>query len=272
MQVKKLIPALGMALLLSACSSTKDINYFQDLKPGQEIQIAASEQLKLRTNDKISIIVSTSDARLNSLFNLPVANNRVGGSTNGSGSISTDSGNGNVATYTIDSQGDVQFPVLGRLHISGMTREQVAEYVRSELVSRDLAKSPIVTVDFLNLGVSVLGDISSPGRVYIPREDFTILDVIAASGDLQITGQRRNVKVIRTENGVQKVYEIDLTNDRDIVNSPAYYVQQNDVVYVEPNAVKARTSTANGNTWLTPSFWISMITFAITIGTLIWKL
>lgn len=271
MQVKKLIPALGVALMLSACSSTKEITYFQDLTPGQENTITAVEQVKLQPNDKLSIIVSTSDSRLNALFNLPVANNRLGGNTSGSSSTGTSS-NGDVAPYTIDKQGDIQFPVLGRLHIAGMTREQVAEYIRSELVSRDLAKTPIVTVDFLNLGVSVLGDVSKPGRVSIPREDFTILDVLASSGDLAITGRRDNIKLIRTENGVQKIYNVDLNSGSSLTSSPAYYVQQNDVIYVEPNAVKARTSTANGNTWLTPTFWISMASFAITIGTLIWKL
>jgi polysaccharide export protein len=269
MQIKKLIPVLGTALLLSACSSTKDISYFQDLQTGHESVITALPPIKLRPNDKVSIIVSTSDQRLNSLFNLPVASNRLGGSTSGSGGSSSSSGQ--VAPYTIDSQGDIEFPVLGKLHIAGMSREQVAEYIRRELISRDLAKNPIVTVDFLNLEVSVMGEVGKPGRVAIPREDFTILDAISSSGDLTIFGRRDNIRVLREENGVQKVYSIDLNSGKDLTNSPVYYLQQNDVVYVEPNATKARQSTANGNSWLTPTFWISIASFATTIALLFIK-
>lgn len=269
MQIKKLIPVLGTALLLSACSSTKDISYFQDLQAGHESVITAIPPIKLRPNDKVSIIVSTSDQRLNSLFNLPVASTRLGGSTSGSGGLSSSSGE--TTPYTIDKQGNIEFPVLGKLHIGGMSREEVAEYIRRELISRDLAKNPIVTVDFLNLGVSVMGEVARPGRVTIPREDFTILDAISSSGDLTIFGKRDNVRVLREENGIQKVYSINLNSGKDITQSPVYYLQQNDVVYVEPNATKARQSTANGNSWLTPTFWISIASFATTIALLFIK-
>ena len=268
MQIKKLIPVLGTALLLSACSSTKDISYFQDLQAGHESVITALPPIKLQPNDKVSIIVSTSDQRLNSLFNLPVASNRLGGSTSGSGGSSS---SGETTPYTIDKQGNIEFPVLGKLHIGGMSREEVAEYIRRELISRDLAKNPIVTVDFLNLGVSVMGEVSRPGRVAIPREDFTILDAISSSGDLTIFGKRDNVRVLREENGIQKVYSINLNSGKDITQSPVYYLQQNDVIYVEPNATKARQSTANGNSWLTPTFWISIASFATTIALLFIK-
>ena len=271
MQIKKLIPVLGTALLLSACSSTKDISYFQDLQAGHESVITAIPPIKLRPNDKVSIIVSTSDQRLNALFNLPVANNRLGSNTSGSGTGGSSTSNGEVAPYTIDKQGNIEFPVLGKLHIGGMSREEVAEYIRRELISRDLAKNPIVTVDFLNLGVSVMGEVAKPGRVAIPREDFTILDAISSSGDLTIFGKRDNVRVLREENGIQKVYSINLNSGKDITQSPVYYLQQNDVVYVEPNATKARQSTANGNSWLTPTFWISIASFATTIALLFIK-
>lgn len=226
--------------------------------------------IKLQPNDKVVIVVSTTDSRLNSLYNLPVATTRLGNSTS-NGAINTGSSDGGVAPYTIDSQGNINFPVLGKLHIAGMTREEVAEYVRRELISRDLAKNPIVTVEYLNLCVSVMGEVSSPGRYAIDRENYTILDALSASGDLTIFGKRENVRVLREENGVQKVYAVNLNSGKDLTKSPVYYLQQNDVVYVEPNATKARTSTPNGNSALTPTFWISIASFALTIAVLIIK-
>lgn len=252
------------ALITTSCSSVKQVPYFQDLKAGQEtvIPINASP-LRLQPNDKITIIVSTTDARLNSLYNLPVANVRIGNNSS-DGTITTTGAENGVAPYTIDSQGNINFPVLGKLHIAGMTREEVAEYIRRELISRDLAKNPIVTVDYLNLSVSVMGEVQHPGRFGINRDDYTILDALSAAGDLTIYGKRNNIRVIREENGVQKIYEVDLNSGKDLTKSPVYYLQQNDVIYVEPNATKARTSTPNGNTLLTPSFWISIASFGMT--------
>lgn len=268
MKFKKLYlaGAVCMAILTASCTSSKQIAYFQDLKPGQENVITVNATpLRLQPNDKVSIIVSTTDSRLNSLYNLPVARTNLGSnSTDGSlGSTSSDS---NVAPYTIDSQGNINFPVLGKLHIAGMTREEVAEYIRRELISRDLAKNPIVTVEYLNLSVSVLGEVSHPGRFGINREDYTILDALSAAGDLTIYGKRDNIRVLREENGVQKVYTLDLSSGRNLTQSPVYYLQQNDVIYVEPNSTKARQSSPNGNSFLTPTFWISIASFAMTVA------
>lgn len=259
--------AVMTAFLATSCSSSKEITYFQDLKPGQETIISNVSPIKLQPNDRISIIVSTGDARLNSLFNLPVARTNIGQANSTTGQTSSNSEN--VAPYTLDRQGDINFPVLGKLHVAGMTREELGEYIRRELISRDLAKNPIVTVDYQNLSVTVLGEVGKPGRFAIDREDYTILDALSAAGDLTIYGKRNNIRVLREENGVQRVYEINLNSGRDLTQSPVYYLQQNDVIYIEPNDTKARQSTPNGNSVLTPSFWISIASFAATITTLI---
>ena len=256
--------ALMATMLVTSCSAPKEVLYFTDLKPGQEVMIPTNQSpLRFQPNDKVIIIVSTQDARLNALYNLPVATTRLGGSDS-DGSMTTNNTNGTVAPYTIDSHGDINFPVLGKLHIAGMTREELAEYIRRELISRDLAKNPIVTVDYLNLSVSVLGEVSHPGRFAISRDDYNIIDALSAAGDLTIYGRRDNVMVLREENGTQKVYEIDLNSGKDITKSPVYYLRQNDVIYVEPNKTKRRTSTPNGNSFLTPSFWISIASFGMT--------
>lgn len=258
-----------IAIMAGGCSSNKEVNYFQELQAGQEYTLPALTSIKLQPDDKLTIIVSTSDARLNSLYNLPVAEARLNQAA--SGTAITPTYSGNVAAYTIDKQGDINFPVLGRLHIAGMNREQVAEYIRRELISRDLAKNPIVTVEYLNLSVSVMGEVTKPGLYTFNKENFTILDALSAAGDLTIFGKRNNIKVLREENGKQKVYEVNLNSGHELTNSPVYYMKQNDVIYVEPNSTKARTSTPNGNAVMTPSFWISIASFIATIAVLVIK-
>lgn len=268
MKTKNLLLAgtLVCAMAVTSCSSRKDISYFQDLNPGMQTTIVNANPIKLQPADKVSIIVSTSDGRLNSLFNLPMPQGGLGGTTTKSSSMGNSQG---VAPYTINSQGDIDFPVLGRLHVAGMTREGLAEYIRRELISRDLAKNPIVTVDYLNLNVTVLGEVGSAGRIAIDREDFTIIDALSEAGDLSIFGRRNNIRVLREENGVQKVYAVDIRDGQSLVQSPVYFLKQNDVIYVEPNDTRARTSTPNGNSALTPAFWFSIVSFATSMALLV---
>lgn len=270
MNIKTIAKTLTVCAILicSSCSTPKQVAYFADLKPGQEAVIINPSPIKLLPNDKVTIIVSTGDQRLNQLFNLPVSRNDIG--TIYEGGMANNS-NGNVAPYTIDRQGYINFPVLGKLHVAGMTREELSEYIRRELISRDLAKNPIVTVDYLNLSVSVMGEVTRPGRFPISREDYTVLDALSAAGDLTIFGKRENIMVLREENGVQKVYEINLNSGRDLTKSPVYYLQQNDVIYVEPNATKARQSKPDGNVWSQPSLWLSVASLLTTITVLIVK-
>lgn len=271
MKVKNLLATttLVATALLTSCSSNKEFSYFQDLTPGQNLPIATASPLKLKPNDKVSILVSTGDGRLNTLFNLPVSRTTLGSSSS-DGTMQENSSE-NVAPYTLDRQGDINFPILGKLHVAGMTREGLAEYIRRELISRDLVKNPIVTVEYLNLSVTVLGEVSRPGRQGINREDYTILDALSAAGDLTIYGKRNNILVLREENGMQKTYTVDLNNGKSLAQSPVYYLQQNDVIYVEPNKTKARLSTPNGNSALTPTFWISIASFAASMAVLFIK-
>lgn len=263
-----MLGAVMATMTLNSCTSTKQVAYFQDLNPGDQNTLITANLIKLQPNDKLSIIVSTGDGRLNLLFNLAVSRNTLG-SQSVSGDGMPSSGSESVATFTIDSHGDINFPVLGHLHVSGMTREELAEYIRRELVSRDLAKDPIVTVEYYNLNVTVLGEVGHPGRQVINREGYTILDAIGQAGDLTIYGQRDNIKVLREENGVQKVYGINLNKGKDLILSPVYYLRQNDIVYVEPNNTKKRNSTPNGNSALTPAFWMSTVSFAASVAALI---
>lgn len=261
------------ALLLAAasCSTPKDIAYFQDVTHGEMIQPLERNDIKVRPEDKLSIVVSTQDPALSSMFNLVTTQNRIGSSGSG-GTLggSSSGGSGQTSLYTVDPDGDINFPVLGRLHVAGMNRSQLAKYIETEIKSRELVKDPIVTVDYANTGISVLGEVKSPGRVEFNKDHLTIVEAIAMAGDIAPDGMRQNVTVMREgENGRQTVYKVDLTDMKQLAQSPVYYMQQNDVIYVEPNDKAKRNTTPNGNSAFTPSFWISIASFAMTIGTLV---
>lgn len=253
------------AFLLGACSTSKQIPYFQDMHPGEsELSLAVPVEIKIQPKDKLSILVSSQDSRLTNLFNLPIVSQQIG-------QESTQGSSRGVSGYTVDSKGDIDFPVLGKLHIAGMSREEVAAYVKRELQSHDLVKDPVVTVEFMNLTVSVLGEVNAPGRYNIDKDNPTILDVLSRAGDLTVYGKREKVLVLRNENGTQRVYGVNLCSAEHLYSSPVYYLRQNDVVYVEPNSTKARQSTVNGNNVRSTSFWISLASLLTTIVVLIVK-
>ena len=152
-----------------------------------------------------------------------------------------------------------------------MKREEIASYIKNELISKNLIKDPVVTVEFMNLAISVLGEVGKPGRYNIDRDKITLLDAISMAGDLTIYGKRDNVYVMRNEGGKQTSYRVNLLSAQDVYSSPAYYLQQNDVIYVEPNSVRARQSTVNGNNVRSTSFWISLASLLTTITVLFVK-
>ena len=254
--------------VLSSCGSSKQVVYFQDLKPGEtEIKLPEVKAITIRPEDKISIIVNSRDPQLTDLFNLPYVTRQLGQSSN---TYSTGTSQG-VSVYTVDANGEIDFPVLGKVYVAGMKREEIAEYIKSELIKENLVKDPVVTVEFANLCISVLGEVNNPGRFNIDRERLTVLDALSMAGDLTIYGNRYKVMVLRQEGDVQRVYGLDLTSGEHVYSSPAYYLQQNDVVYVEPNAVKARQSTVNGNNVRSTSFWISLASLLTSVAILIFN-
>lgn len=259
-------------LLLSSCNASKNVVYFQDLTPGEsEIALASSPAIKIGPEDKISIIVSCRDPQLATLFNLPRVSMQVGQVTTGNNSGSSSGSSQGVSGYTVDRNGEIDFPVLGKIKVAGMDREEIATYIKSELLRQNLVKDPVVTVEYMNLCFSILGEVNQPGRFSIDRDHVTLLDALSMAGDLTINGNRKKVMVMRQENGKQRVYGVDLTSGEYVYTSPAYYLQQNDVVYIEPNDMKARQSTVNGNNVRSTAFWLSLASFLTTIAVLVFK-
>ena len=256
-----------MVLAAVSCSTPKEISYFQDLQPGvTELTITDPVEIKVRPKDKLSILINAQDQKLTNMFNLPIVSQQIGQESTGSSGTSR-----GVSGYTVDTDGYINFPVLGKIKVEGMTREQIAEYLTRQLKEQELIKDPVVTVEFMNLGVSVLGEVNKPGRISINRDNLTILDALSEAGDLTIFGKREKVLVLRQENGKQRVYGINLCSADQLYTSPVYYLQQNDVVYVEPNDTKSRQSTVNGNTVRSTSFWISLASLITSIAVLIAK-
>lgn len=269
----RLLAVLCLVCWLYSCSTPKDIAYFQNAADVNGMSLPQKQQFHLRPEDKINIIVNSADPMLMRQFNLMSASNSVQslGTTvipqTSSGNVS--SSNGMTLAYTVDEQGDIFFPVLGKIAIGGLTRQEVADYIRQRLIARDLVKDPIVTVEYVNLSVSVLGEVNKPGRIDILKDHFTIMDAIAAAGDLTINGKRENVMVSRQIDGEDHTFFINLCDREDVLNSPAYYLQQDDIVYVTPNRKRLRESNSMGNTFNQPSIWISIASLLTTITALL---
>lgn len=256
--LRTLIVVSTLITLAVSCAAPTDISYFQDAEQRGLSQPVEVNHIRLRREDKISIVVNTSNDDLTRLFNLPYVSQRLGSSNT---TLSAISG------YVVNFDGDIDFPVLGKVHVEGLTRPEVAELIKQELISRELARDLVVTVEFMNLTVSVIGEVSRPGRYAIEKDKYTIIDALSQAGDLTIYGNRKNVKVLRMVDGKETSFKVDLCSASSVLSSPVYYLQQDDIVYVEPNEMRARQSTVNGNNVRSTSFWISLASLVASVGT-----
>ncbi len=234
-------------LLLAGCGSPKKVVYMQDAQPAQPIEMAVDQPIRLKQGDRLSITVHSRDEELSRIFNIQSAHSRE------------------PMKYTVDRNGQIDFPTLGLVSVEGLTREEVANTVKYGLISSRMVRDPVVMVEFHDMGISVLGEVNQPGWKAIEKDQMTLLEALARSGDLTINGRRDNVMVVRHIDGDQHTYRIDLTDGGSLYASPAYYLQSGDVVYVEPNMTRINQSTPNGNNLRTPAFWISIASFAMTL-------
>lgn len=257
----------ALVLLMSSCDVSKRITYFQDI---QECQVVADTmgqldpEIRLRPEDKISIIVNSKTPELMILLNLPYTTRTLGSTSE---NVSTSRG---TSGYIIRNDGTIDFPVLGAIQVAGLTRDEVAAYIKSELINRNLVNDPVVTVEFMNLQFAVMGEVNKPGSYHITRDQITLLDALSMAGDLTINGKRDNVLVLRPDtSGNLVAYNVDMRSFDNVRNSPAYYIHQNDYIYVEPNVKKANQSTVNANTLQSASFWISVVSFLASMASTI---
>lgn len=251
-------------LFATSCTTPKDITYMQGFENGDTQAVRVDSRLTVQPDDRLSICVSSKDAELANIFHLMVSQRQIG-------QAGASSSNTMTSSYVVGPNGEINFPQLGRIKVEGLTRQQMATMIEGEIIGRGLLKDAIVTVEFMNATIAVLGDVATPGEYPIDRDNLNILQALSKAGDLTITGDRKNVLVVREEGGKEMAYRLDLTNTAELMQSPAYYLRQNDIIYVEPNNYKKRTATNNANTVLTPSFWLSVASFITTISVLLFK-
>ena len=256
---------LCTVLLLGGCATPKNIVYFQDAADIVAVAPPPPTDIVLAPGDKISIVVNSREPLLADLFNLPVISRRVGVSSSQANQSQM------LSCYTVDSRGEIDFPVVGTIPVGNKSREEVAALIKETLIARNLVDDPVVTVEFANLCVNVVGEVNRPGRYAIEKDQVTLLDALSMAGDLTIFGRRENVTVLREVDGVQTSYLVDLTSAADLYGSPAYYIRQNDLVYVAPNDTRIRQSTVNGNNARSTSFWISIGSLLTTIAVFLFK-
>lgn len=249
--------------VLAGCASQKQISYLQDVPDDYRQKITQDYDLKIHPDDLLSIMVNSKDPELAQMFNLPMVSYQIANSNTGYAG-----GQNRVLGYLVDKEGYIDFPQLGVIRVQGMTRTELTKYIKNQLIEKGLMKDPIVTIQFLNFKVSVLGEVNQPGTFEITSDRITLLDALSLAGDLTVYGQRENVKVIREENGERVVASLDLRN-KDLLSSPYYYLQQNDVVYVEPNKVKAGQREINQNR--TIGTFASILSVMVSLAVLIFK-
>lgn len=242
--------------VVCSCTSKKKIIYFSEEASQAEAGTKFNNPV-FRKDDLLSITVMGLDPEAIAPFNMPLSLqvvNSVGGYAQGA---PTPPG------YLIDGNGEIDFPVIGKIQLAGLTRSEAVELLKTKLGAY-IAK-PSVVIRILNYKITVLGEVRNPGTFTIPNERITLLEALGIAGDLQITGQRKNVLVLREIDGKKTQTRIDLTSN-DVFNSPVYYLQQNDVVYVEPNRAKMNSSVVNA---ANIGIAVSVLSLLITMATLL---
>ena len=229
--LRLIIWSLFFSVLFISCASSKKIVYFQgdaELNTQYENNIPT-----IQPDDVLSINVTAVDTKAAAPFNQM---NQMGASTTTT-----------AKSYTVQNDGTIDFPILGKVKIGGLTRQKATDLIKTKL--NEYIIDPGVNINFTNFKVSVMGEVARPGTFTLPNERATVLEAIAMAGDLTIQGVRENVLVIREIEGKKTTYTLNLTQ-KEVLNSPAYYLKQNDMIYVEPNRAKVQNSIVNYTVWI----------------------
>ena len=237
MKTRLLIISILAIITVTSCGSRKDLIYFQDEPLSEGLLSSEPTELIYKPDDILTINVTALDPATVMPFNLPAVSHNTSDLTSAQGSLTQQ-------TYLVDKNGNIEFPVFGTLKVEGLTRTELTNLLVERIST--MAKDPIVNVRLANFTVTVLGEVNSPGTFTMQDERVTILEALGYANDLTIYGKRTNIKLIREVDGKKKFANIDLTSVNSI-NSPLYYLQQNDVLYVEQNNARVRSSTYNQN-------------------------
>lgn len=244
--------------LFFSCASKKDIVYYQNIDGTNISQNLTSYEVKIQPDDLLMIIVSAEDPEIAMPFNLtsvtvPNANN-----------LMAVTGQQTQQSYLVDKYGNIEFPVLGKLQVGGLTRTEVLKLLKEKISV--YIKNPIINLRIMNFKVSLQGEVNLPGTYTVASERITLIEALSMAKDLTIYGKRDNILIIREINGVKSYNRVDVTK-ADFINSPFYYLAQNDVIYVEPNNTKVNAAAVGPNT----SVIISAISILVSLSVLLFK-
>ena len=262
MKIKSFILICFCTMLLASCSSYKSVPYLQNHEVVNQFDEALPlYDAKIMPKDLLTITVNATDPQVAAPFNLTVQS-----SLNAARSTSL-SQQPTLQQYLVNNEGTIDFPVLGRLKVGGLTKNQAEDLIREKLADY-LREVPIVTVRMANYKIAVLGEVARPGMFTVSNEKVNIFEALAMAGDLTIWGKRDNVKLIREDAlGKREIILLNL-NDASIVTGPYYYLQQNDILYVNPNKTKAKNSDVGQST----SLWFSATSILVSVASLLYNI
>lgn len=259
-----ILPALMMAIVvfLGACSSTKDVAYFQNSSYVNLERSTGLYDARIMPKDLLTITVSTTDAEAAVPFNMTVP-------TAVSSAQRSSTSQPLLQTYLVDNNGNIDFPRIGTVRLGGLTKSEAEKLIQERIMPyMNQNETPIVTVRMINYKITVLGEVNRQGMYTVSNEKISILEALALAGDMTIYGVRDNVKLIREDASGQKAIYVLNLNDANLINSPYYYLQQNDIIYVEPNKVKAQNSSVGSMTTL----WFSATSILISLTSLLYNI
>lgn len=252
----------GVLLLSASCASRQRFVYVNDMVPGMGYAFDVHHEAVVHADDRLGITVACKNPELALPFNIHSGSFRVGAD----GEVSAPSGSQpSDQGYRVDADGYIDFPILGKLHVEGLRVSEVTDLIRQKIISGNYIKDPLVSLEFLNFRYTVLGAVGKNGTFSVEGDRVTLLEAIANAGNLSASADMGRVTVIREEGGARKQYVHDLRST-DIFKSPCYYLQQNDIVYVEP---KYRRKSAEDRGWQISATLISLASLGVS---LIWAL
>lgn len=261
MNLKSVLFGALLAATVASCSSPKTVlPYFTDISEVKEGVLPMADYLPvIKPDDELLITVMSSYPEAAVQYNLPLSNPA-------SKDVLDMAVSPRQQTYVVDTKGDINFPVLGAIHVAGLTTEQLQQELTAK-ISKDV-DDPMVTVTLVNFSVVVAGEVKQPSRLKVTRNRYSLLDAIADAGDLTEYGERSNVLLVREENGERKFVHLDL-NSSDVLTSPYFYLKQNDYIYVEPNAVRQANSKYNQNNAFKLTVVSTIVSAASVIASLV---
>nr|MBU3862042.1 polysaccharide biosynthesis/export family protein [Flavobacterium sp. MC2016-06] len=254
----KITSILSLLFLCFSCASRQDVVYYQNIDSMNTQQNSSTYEVKIQSDDLLMILVSADDPEVAIPFNLKTY------SISGNSKLDVTRGQETVQLYLVDQSGSIEFPIIGKLKVGGLTRTEILQLLQNKL--SNYIKNPIINLRIMNFKVSLQGEVNLPGTYPINSERVTLIEALSMGKDLTIYGRRDNILVIRETNGVKSYNRVDITKS-DFINSPFYYLAQNDVVYVEPNKTRVNSSAVGPNT----SVIISAVSILVSLSVLIFK-